>query len=181
MWALIVIIPVLLILAFLAMCWAVYRWLRRRISNWAGILFLAGVGFCVSYLLYIELYPPDEFYRKEYEQITLLPFPASGHILRKDSSYPTLLDGDYESCALVEIGTKEYLRLQQHLAHNPQFSPEPCITDTAFAYSLPFEKVARGISCAQYTSGYGQKDGIGLFYVGLLNDKKSVVTYRIRI
>ncbi|TGE08128.1 hypothetical protein [Hymenobacter fodinae] len=135
----------------------------------------------MSYLLCTELYPSDKFYKEKYEQITLLPFPASGHILRKDASYPTFPDGDYEVCALVEMESQEYLQLQQHLVRNPHFILSPCISDTSFVYSQAFEKVAGDISRAQHASSYARKDGFGLLYIGLLNDGKSIIMYRLSI
>lgn len=135
----------------------------------------------MSYLVYTELYPTDKFYQKMYEQITLSPFPTSGHIIRKDTSYPTFPDGDYEACALVEMSAQDFLRLQQYLARDAQFSLEPCITSASFAYSQSFEKVTHDISCAKYDFGYAQKKGFGLLYIGLLKDGKSVIMYRMRI
>ncbi|WP_426490816.1 hypothetical protein [Hymenobacter sp. 102] len=183
MWILIVIIPVLLILAFLAIYWAVYRWLRRRSGNWAGILFLTGVSLPVFYSLYIALYPLDEFYREKYEQITLHPFPPFGRIIEKDASYPSLPQGHYQACALIEVAPQEYRQLQQYLAHDSRFLPHSCVLDTNSEYyrSHSFEKVAGAIPCSRYAYGYAQKDSFHLLYIGLLDDGKSLVMYRFSI
>ncbi|WP_170172702.1 hypothetical protein [Hymenobacter rigui] len=170
-------------MAFLAICWAVYRWLRRRIGYWAGILFLTGVSLPVFYSLYTALHPLDEFYKDKYEQITLHPFPASVRIINKDASYPSLPQGHYQACALIQVAPQEYRQLQQHLAHNSQFSPHSCVLDTGSEYyrSQSFEKVAGAIPCSRYAYGYAQKDSFQLLYIGLLNDGKSIVMYRFSI
>ncbi|UOQ76341.1 hypothetical protein MUN84_17475 [Hymenobacter sp. 5516J-16] len=168
-------------MALLGICWAVYRWLRKRTGQRVGSLFLVGIGLLVIYTFYTALYPDDEFYREKYEQITLLPFPASGRIIKKAASYPDVPQGHYRACALVEVAPHDYQRLQQYLTNNPRFSPHSCILGDEYYNDLPFERVAGTISCTRYAHGYAQKGPFELLYVGLLNDGKSLVIYRFSI
>lgn len=101
-------------------------WTKGRIGRGISLaifLFSFFVSAFISFKVYVEIYPLESFYKNEFMKVTGLDFPASGRFLFKEASYASF-NGDYESCALIEVSAEDYLRLrtkipEHHSAQSP--------------------------------------------------------------
>jgi len=107
MWFLTLVVAVGLIGIAAAIALLVKLWRNGRIGKVASIALASSVAF----LIYSAMVPSDSFYKKEFEKVTQLPFPASGRVLFKNATYPDL-HGDYTSCALIEVSAADYEQLR---------------------------------------------------------------------
>lgn len=85
-------------------------WRKGRMGKLVGVLLGAGVASQI----YLAVYPPESFYRAEFERITGVAFPEDGEFLFKDASYPDF-HGDYTSCALVKVTQDSFDHLKASL------------------------------------------------------------------
>jgi hypothetical protein len=110
------------VVAFLAIL--VKLWRKGRIWKVATVTIAA----VLLYQIFTAVYPPDSFYKGEFESVTGLPFPASGSFLFKDASYPDI-HGDYCSAALIKVSEQDYAELRSKMTvRQSRFAPmgSPC-------------------------------------------------------
>jgi len=94
-------------------------WRTGRIGKIATAVVAAGA----LYEIYTAVYPPESFYKGEFEKVTGLAFPNSGSFLFKEASYPDI-HGDYDSCAMIEVSAKDYEDLRSKIkARTPPSGP----------------------------------------------------------
>jgi len=91
---------VAILLSFLAVYWL---WSRARYSKVAVTVLLVFLG-CVGYQ---AIYPPDSYYRVEFERIARVPLPSGGKTLLSNTTNSVY--SSYRSCAViaVSLGTSE--------------------------------------------------------------------------
>ncbi len=87
------------------------------------------LGGAFIFLVYVAVFPFDDFYKEEFVNVTVTPFPASGKIVKKYATYPDF-HGDYMSCALIQVSESDYQHLktilQQRDAKPASGFPEVC-------------------------------------------------------
>lgn len=81
------------------------------------------IGFS-GYFAYTAVYPTDDFYRAEFETITLRKLPNSAKILQKSATYPNF-HGDYSSDATIELSPNDFQNLLKQMQHDKRFSQLP--------------------------------------------------------
>lgn len=155
---------------------AFYKWWQRRSRRAIVFLILAGLLLPYSYLCYDAFYPSDGFYKEEYVKFTKLPFPATGVIIRKSASYPDQ-HGDYASCAQIEVSPTEYDGLLKHFANAPSYAYD----STTFIGGEEFYWVTNDIGENEYLRRFAIGDAItgAYFFIGFLNDRKTIIMYRV--
>lgn len=113
-------------------------WLWRK--GRAGRLLIIAFLSYISISAYFAIYPSDSFYKSEFERITNIPFPDSGVVITKESSYPDI-HGDYESCALFSVSPEDYSQLKSKLLATLEAetgkSPRPCVNHKTWHNKLP--------------------------------------------
>ena len=119
MWFLLLIFAVGIIGVAAAAILLAKLWRKGRIGMAAAIAIVAAV----IYQMCTAVYPPDSFYKGEFERVTGLPFPASGSFIVKDASYPDI-HGDYCSAALIKVSQEDYADLRSRMdVRQSRFTP----------------------------------------------------------
>ncbi|MBC6697974.1 hypothetical protein [Hymenobacter sp. BT190] len=162
-------------------CWGIYRWLVKR-SQKAARLFLflpVAISLITGYFVYTAFYPTDDFYEKEFHQITSLPFPKAGSIIDKDASYPDQ-HGDYSACARIEVPAPVYQHILHQVTTNTTLSLVTYAYDSTFISSEPFTAVAGNIEPAlfAYRLSGGSSAMNAYRFIGFLTDRKTIIIYR---
>jgi hypothetical protein len=116
-----------------AICY--WLWRKGRVGRLVVIVFLS----YISIDSYFAIYPSDSYYKSEFERITSIPFPDSGVVIAKESSYPDI-HGDYESCALFSVSPEDYSQLKSKLLATLEAetgkTPYPCVDHEAWHNKL---------------------------------------------
>lgn len=166
----------LLLLVFIAapigITYVLFRHINRRYPGKA-YKYAACIPILIwGYFIWEAFYPPEDFYKEDYKQVTQLNFPEKAVFLYKYASFPDHF-GDYTSVFLIQIESKEYIRLLHHLP-NAGFvttNNDPRhLTQTQIALT----KVPSQISVEFINETKESKS----FYVALFNDHKTVLVRR---
>lgn len=110
MWFLLLVVAVGLIGIAASFASLVKLWRKGRVGKIVSIAISGGIIF----FIYSDIYPPESFYKGEFEKVTGLPFPVSGRFLFKEATYPDF-HGDYTSCALIDVSEKDYQDLKSKM------------------------------------------------------------------
>ena len=155
---------------------AFYKWWQKRNVRTTIFLVLAGLLLPYSYLVYDAFYPSDSFYKEEFAKLTKFPFPDKCTITKKSASYPDI-HGDYAACAQIEVSQIEYDGLLEHFANNPSYT----FDSTNFIGCEEFYWVTKNINKYDYARRFATGDVItgAYVFVGFLNDKKTIIMYRV--
>lgn len=153
------------ILLLLALHWVWKRAPYGKVAV-AALLISAGTG------IYLFVYPPDTYYRAEFERLTHVHFPASGKIL---FSHATTGDvGSYRSCAVFRVSAEDYLSLRRALDAR-QSDDLPSADDRCSERMIQQGGKPMGI----VAHGHDMAPGNYLQW-GLLDDGASVIYYTMR-
>ena len=138
----------------------------------AGKIISTLIFVVVGYFVYDAIYPGDQFYKKEFKDITKTDFPESGKIILKKSDYPDI-HGDYAACAVAIVSQTDYEKLLKHIERNKK-------EDTTFIYSDPWNKMEKLLgSKLEFIIKSAEINNKNEFrFWGLLKDGKTVVFYR---
>lgn len=94
-------------------------WVRRaRQVTYAG-----SITFLI-WTVYTAIYPTDDFYLQEFEEVTLREPPSSAKVLAKSASYPAP-NGDYCSFARIEVSREDFASLMMELEADSRLSRNP--------------------------------------------------------
>ncbi|MER2997585.1 hypothetical protein [Pontibacter populi] len=158
---------IFLLIITLGVCYFCY-WLPMRLGNKKLGYFIALTLFSfISYKTYEGFYPSDDFYEKEFIEVTGLELKDM-EVVESDASYPDM-QGDYCSAALIKLGEKEY----QDLLFKIQ-------ADTAFngseqMGSLPLKNVTNGVKLDFEFKASRGTDASENFFIGFLSDNRTIV------
>lgn len=95
------------ILLLLALHWLWNRAPYGRVAV-AALLVSAGTG------IYLFIYPPDAYYRAEFERLAHVHVPAGGKVLFSHTATGGL--DSYRSCAVFRVSAEDYRSLRRVLA-----------------------------------------------------------------
>jgi hypothetical protein len=125
-----------------------------------------------AYLIFTAIYPSNEFYEEDFSEVTTLKFPENGIIKYKSASYPDQF-GDYTSCFLAEF-EKEYLeKLKRTIIEKGFVEKSGKIGCDELTY------IENQIKDKKYIKEFSKEvEGGKIYYIGFLNDNKSVVIER---
>ena len=124
-----------------------------------------------GYIIFSAIYPSEEFYEDDFEEVTTLKFPENGVIKYKSASYPDQF-GDYTSCFIVEF-EKEYLeKLKRVIIEKGFIKKNGKIGCDELTY------IENQIKNKKYDSEFSKEVDGKMYSVGFLNDNKSVVIER---
>lgn len=90
-----------------------YLWNKGKYSRWLCVLLIGALLFEG----YRAFFPFDVFFEREFTKITNQEFPVSATIIDKYASYPDI-QGDYESCAVIEVSKVEHSMLSDTIEHS---------------------------------------------------------------
>ena len=151
----------------------IYRWIKKREFNkWYRLLSLIPI-IIVGYFIYDGINPDADFYKEDFKEVTEMEFPKDGKIIYKDASFPDQF-GDYTSSFLVEFDKDYIKKLEMNLKSKGFVKKENKMSADAFDY-IENKKGDR-----KYTTEYCKDINGGKYYfVGFLNDNKSVIVTRV--
>ena len=125
-----------------------------------------------GYIIFSAIYPSEEFYEDDFEEVTTLKFPENGIIKHKSASYPDQF-GDYTSCFLVEFEKKYLEKLKSVIIEKGFVQKNGKVGCDELTY------IENQIKDKKYDSEFSKEVESGKIYsVGFLNDNKSVVIER---
>jgi hypothetical protein len=124
---------------------AIAYWLWHKGYLWHFISFalfcIANFGAAILlFEVYSEIYPLESFYKEEFVKVTGQDFPRSGRFLFKSASYPSI-QGDYESCALIEVSMDDFSRLRSNMPEHHR-APSPIDTECMINLTQVLGKVS---------------------------------------
>ena len=138
-----------------------------------GKVAIAGILVVSGYAGYLAIYPPDGYYRVEFERITQAPFPSGGKILISDTT--TSAYSSYRSCAIIAVSAEAFSALKQTAENrreeNIEHESNICLTQ--------FER-HRGEPVAFTAQSWSASREGNFSQWGLLDDGQSVVYFTMR-
>ncbi len=165
----------LLLLIFIAapigITYVLYRHINLRYPGKA-YKYVAFIPILIwSYFIWEAFYPPEDFYKEDYKQVTQLNFPEKAVFLYKFASFPDYF-GDYTSVFLIQIESKEYTRLMNHLP-TARF-----LTVNNDSRPTPETNTALAKTPATILRAFSYEKESKRFYVALFNDHQTVLVKR---
>jgi hypothetical protein len=73
----------------------------------------------IAYQIYFAVYPTDDFFLQEYQEVTLRPAPHTAKVIAKSASYPDF-HGDYCSYSRIYLGAESFEKLLRELEGDPR-------------------------------------------------------------
>lgn len=139
---------------------------KSRIARWCVITFILFVIFNV----YEAIFPFDDFYKCQFVDVTELPFPESGKIVKKYASYPDI-HGDYMACAFIQVSEEDYKSLQEILLKKLGQSDKDfsgvCVDDEAWEkLNSDFELLTAKENAHNEVREWGLLKGKRMVYIG---------------
>lgn len=138
-----------------------FRWAKR--SKYKKFLYITALIplAIVAYAVYNSVYPADEFYKENFEEVTGMRFPDHSEIISKSASYPDT-HGDYTSAAAIKMSSKEYITLLDKMKIST-------FKNEAYNTSSPqLSIVERHIKARKYKTEYVKKFEDKEYFVGFL-------------
>jgi hypothetical protein len=162
--------------------WRLAKWLKSQKHHRAAVsiqVLLAGFALFWLALVYSFYYPFDGEFESEFVNITALPFPASGEVIRGDESGLDL-HGDYTACARIQVSKEDYALVLKNMRANSTFRPTYMATDSSFVSSKEFQYATKSIRTSDYLYSFakGQVNIDAYLFVGFLHDRRTIVIYR---
>ncbi|HEY0261386.1 MAG TPA: hypothetical protein VGB95_00035 [Chitinophagales bacterium] len=164
--ALLIIISIPTLIAFF-----IFRSLRKTKFKFIGIVLLVIAPIWTAFEVYTAIYPLDSFYFDEFETITYRKLPASAIIEKKDAGYSDM-QGDYCSAALIQLSEKDYLKLLSELKNDKRFK---VASEINVVSSEELRIVFNDLNWEQIATGFLKDSNYGNYYIGFLDDKKTIV------
>lgn len=149
----------------------IYKIIKNRALK-LMVAFIFGIAACWNiYAVYVEFYPPNNFYLEEFKKATLIEAPNSAKILNKATSYPDF-HGDYCSASEIALSKEDYQKLYKQLNSDKKF-----IKNENYFGSEEFDKMIAGKDKLIETSFFRevQEQDMAVCIV-FLKDKKTIVT-----
>ncbi len=151
----------------------IYRWIKKKgFDKRLRLLALIPI-IIVGYLIYDAIYPSAEFYKMDFKEVANMDFPKSGKIKYKTASYPDHF-GDYSSSFLTEFEQADLTKLEHQLKNNGFVEKENKMSSNELDF-IERKKGRNGYS-KQYVQ---EQENDRYYFVGFLDDKKSVIITRI--
>lgn len=161
---------VLLAVAAFILSLLALRWLWKSVpygrTAVAALLISAGTG------AYLFIYPPDAYYRAEFERLTRVHFPASGKIIFSHTATGVL--DSYRSCAVFRVSAEDYLSLRRVLDARQSDEP-PSADDRCSGRMIQQQGKPTGIAAHSHDIAPGK-----YLQWGVLDDGASVIYYTMR-
>ncbi len=162
---------VLLASAVILCCLLALYWL----GGWAryGKIAVAVIFVFTGHASYLAIYPPDAYYRAEFERIAQASFPSGGKILFSDTT--TSAYSSYRSCAVFAVSEDAYSTLKQTAGNwreeNTERAPNNCLAKIERHRGAPVAYTAQSWSASR-EGNFSQW--------GLLDDGQSLVYFTMR-
>lgn len=146
------------------------KYLDRRDKR-LKLLFIIPLVF-IGISIYNAIYPPEEFYKADFTEVTGTEFPDRGEIIFKTASFPDHF-GDYGSVSVIKVN-KEFSRNLILQLRNKGFTKTTGIHGSnevteAFG-TIDESKIERQFSMEQKVGVY--------YYVGFLSDEETIIVIR---
>ena len=126
----------------------------------------------MGYFIYDAFFPSDDFYEQDFTEVTGLTFPRNGIIKYKTATFPDHF-GDYTSTFLVNIDRSFVSELPEQLA-NRGFTE-----DSLRMNSREFKDITSRLGELEINREFSFEEGGGVYYyVGFLNDQRSLIVQR---
>ncbi|SDY11738.1 hypothetical protein SAMN05444411_1292 [Lutibacter oricola] len=127
----------------------------------------------VGYFIYDSIYPSSDFYKVDFKEVTNMEFPVSGQIKYKSASFPDHF-GDYSSSFLAEFENNDLDRIENQLKEYGFEKRENKVGCNELDY------IERKKDRMEYSRQYVKEpENDRYYFVGFLNDHKSVIVTRI--
>jgi len=152
--------------------------LSTKLDSQINKYYIIALIFISAAFTYRGYFPPDNFYFKEFEFVTLTKIPSSAEIVKKTSSYPDF-HGDYCSSSLIELSKEDYSKLYNDLSLGKNLQKTDKILNTD-----EFDKVLRRDKRDLIIQSYQRiiPGKIGNYnYISFLSDGKSIIINRSKI
>jgi cbb3-type cytochrome oxidase subunit 3 len=151
----------------------IYRWIKKKEFNKTARIFALAPILIAGYFIYDAIYPGEEFYKTDFKEVTEMEFPKNGEIIYKAASFPDNF-GDYTSSCLIELDSENLKELEKRLTEIGFVKKEnKMITD-----QLDYIESKKGDK-KYVTQYFKEKENGKEYFVGFLDDKKSVIVTRV--
>ena len=149
----------------------VYKILNKKGINtkWGILAFLPIL--IVGYFVYFAFYPPTEFYKTDFKEVTGIELPKNSKFEYKTAGYPDQ-HGDYTSVSIIEVGIDFYKKLQSNLTEHGLSENEKRIG------SREMDNAKKKMNELKITREFSKEKGDTFYYVAFLSDKKTILVQR---
>lgn len=103
-----IVIPIVLI-------WIIYRYLKKNTSQKISLIITSLLLLLFSYFIFINFYPTNYFYLKNYENNTGLELPFSAKLIDENGNNSIYSFGDYNISYKIEVSSKDFSLIQKEL------------------------------------------------------------------
>lgn len=157
----------------IGLSYLIYRYIRKKGYHRRFRLIALIPVFILGCFIYISIFPPDNFYKEDFVEVTGMSFPENTTIGYKRATFPDHF-GDYTSVFVVKIDSSLYFKLPNKLITRG-FS-EIFLDER----SREFKKIRKSHGEFEITREFNYEEGGGVdYYVGFLNNKQSIIVQRI--
>ena len=169
--ALMILVPILIIGIPILITFWIYRILRKKGVNpkWRILAFIP--IFIVGYFVYDAFYPSSEFYETDFKEVTGIELPKNSDFEYKTAGYPDT-HGDYTSVSIIEVGTEFYKKLQIDLTENG------FVENGERIGCIEMDNAKRNMNGLKIEREFSKENGDKFYYVAFLSDKKTVLVQR---
>lgn len=169
----------LIVWGFLTIIWRYVenKWLKRKIiplnyNRKTRITILILISLYSGFDTYRAFYPLKRFYFNEWEFFTNTELSKSTEVLQRAADYPDF-HGDYCSCALFKLDTKNYLSIKNYfLADSSYFDT---ISLGSSVYWDVLEK--SGYSEKDFPLNRGRWDDNGVHHLEFMDDRNLILLH----
>jgi len=174
MFVLLLIIAFLLIIGIpIGLFFLIYRFIKRRnYDKRLRIIALTPI-LIMSYLIYTAVYPSEDFYRQDFQEVTGMELPEQVEFKYKSATYPDHF-GDYTSVSIIKVGKDFYNKLPNTLTKKGLIANGQKIHTTEFDIAL------KHMDNLEIEKEFSMEEGGGVYYyVGFLTDNESIIVKRL--
>ena len=149
----------------------VYKILNKKgiNKNWGILAFLPIL--VIGYLVYAALYPPSEFYKTDFKEVTGIELPLNSKFEYKTAGYPDQ-HGDYTSVSIIEVGIDFYKILQSNLTEHGLSESEKRVG------GRQMDNAVQKMNELKISREFSKENGDKFYYVAFLSDKKTILVQR---
>lgn len=134
----------------------------------------------IAYVIYIAIYPSNDYYKDEFETDLSTPFPKSATIIKTDATYPDI-HGHFQACFAMTIAQNGYFDFKRRLDTMQDMTVNSNI-DSVLGQesgSEPYANIMKNYNLKNIISVYSKKvEQPHKVYLIFFNDNKTAVFYR---
>ena len=164
---------ILLIGIPVGLSYLIFKFIKRKgFDKRLSIVALTPILF-VTYQVYTAIYPGEDFYRNDFQEVSGIELPQAVEFEFKTTSFPDHF-GDYTSVSVIRVG-KDFYQLLPDILNKKGLKEENTKID-----SRRLSTALENLDDLKIEKEYFMEEGAGVYYyVGFLSDDETIIVNRL--